>query len=97
MGKYRVWCPEYGQDESDAKTVEAAGPRYAAQKWAEWRDAWSAEYTIVGGTPATVSVWCEDTLELTTWIVYGEAVPEYTARLSVSANTSNDFLDDGGK
>ena len=79
MNEYAVWCEDYGQDRADAKTIEASAPYYAAEKWASWKDAWSADYTIVSGNPAEVTVECLKTGAQSVWIVHGESIPSYSA------------------
>ena len=54
--KYQVWCPDNGDTESDSRTFEAFDAELAAAYWAHWHDDYTADYTIVGGTDATVCV-----------------------------------------
>ncbi len=75
---YRVWCPDRCEDEEDAGVVHAHGPEPAAETWAERDDAHSADYAIVGGSPAIVHVRAPDGT-LTVWRVTGEVIPSYSA------------------
>ena len=79
---YWLWRPEYSEKEEDGREVKGYSPHDAAQRWAERDDIRSADYTIVGGNPATVMVRDSDgtTIEL---IVSGETISVYAARLKV--------------
>lgn len=79
MEKFTVWCPEHGSSFEDGRQFEAVDAEMAAEEWAAWEDAWSAEYTIVGGGEKTVIVRGEDGQEQT-FTVTGESVPQYRAR-----------------
>lgn len=81
MGRYIVWCPDIGQEQEDGAKVTARCPQTAAQEWADWQDRRSAEYSIVGGTDVTVTVLDINSGERRDWIVSGESVPIYRARL----------------
>ena len=78
---FRVWSTERGQTKEDGLRIVAYDAEMAAVRWAEWDDASSADYTIVGGTPAEVVV-AEDRDEAPEhrFIVSGESVPQYRAR-----------------
>jgi len=78
---YRVWCPERGAIKEDGRRIVAHCPGYAVERWAEWDDAASADYTIVGGSPAVVLV-AEDRDGATEheYTVSGETVAQYRAR-----------------
>ena len=80
MSVYKVWCPERGQAVDDGRSVSAASHSEAAERWAAIDDARSADYTIVGGTSATVMVVadCEGAKPLT-FEVLGRAEPVYMA------------------
>jgi hypothetical protein len=80
MGRYRIWCPDLGQEESDAQACTAFDSREAAEEWAEWSDRTSAEYTIAGGTERNVLVRDLDNGEASEWTLTGESVPTYIAR-----------------
>ena len=75
-----VWRPENGDEEDDARRVMASDAEQAAEDYAERDDSDSAEYGIVGGSPATVCVRAEAGGEVETFVVSGEAVPHYSAR-----------------
>lgn len=78
---YKVWCEEHGQDVDNACEVKARDPREAAERWARDADAHSADYTIIGGTPATVKVKLVsiDDAPVAEFIVFGETVAHYSA------------------
>jgi hypothetical protein len=76
--KFKVWCPDTGGTEDDARSVEAISATGAAEEWAAEDDWRSAEYAIVGGTPAVVMVRAPDG-QLTEWRVEGQALPSYVA------------------
>jgi hypothetical protein len=86
-----VWSPEDGETEDDGRVFYGMSPDRAVEKWAEWSDRNSADYSIVGGQEATVHVRLAEGqgeraefLRLQTeeivFNVYGESVPEYTAQ-----------------
>ena len=78
--KYQVWCPENGQDEADSRTFEACDAELAASEWAHWYDGWTADYTIVGGTDATV--WVRDEKgAILRFTVSGRTERAYSSRL----------------
>lgn len=87
--KWKLWVPEAGDTEEDAREVYATSPEAAAEKWAEEDDRNSADYSIVNGNEATVHLRYDDkperaellgleTTELVL-VVSGESVPSYTA------------------
>ena len=78
-----VWQPDGGQEENDAEKVRARTPAEAAEKWAEWDDHRSADYSIVGGSNATVCVRRADGGEVLRYVVSGESVPSYSAKMVV--------------
>lgn len=80
MNRYRIWCPDLGQEESDAQARSAIDAQEAAEEWAEWHDWYSAEYGIVGGKERKVFVRDIDGSEISEWTVTGESVPLYRAR-----------------
>lgn len=53
---WRVWCEEYGGSIHDARKIRASTADEAAERWAEFRDVESADYSIVSGHEAVVSV-----------------------------------------
>ena len=79
---YRVWCPDYGhegpEDGMAVSSRDAYNAQNAAEIWAARSDRDSGDYTIVGGSEVTVRVQDPDGT-VTQWIVYGEAVPSYSA------------------
>ena len=77
--RFRVYRPDHGQEPEDGRLVEAYDAQSAAAVWAHWSDASSADYTIVGGTPAEVLVRQEGTTVDQKFTVYGESVPQYRA------------------
>jgi hypothetical protein len=83
MGRYVVWKPEAGQTEADGVKVSARDARTAAEEWADADDYKSNEFHIVGGQPATVMVRDIDSGKAFEWIVSGETVRHYTAKLRV--------------
>ena len=84
MKTYLVWCPDYGQDRSDARSYKANDRRMAAEDWAMDYDRRSADYMIVGGNDATVIVAEDiDGSEELGFIVSGETVAHYRARATV--------------
>lgn len=79
--EWLVWSPDYGGTEEDAIPLRASRPEGAAELWAERSDRMSADYSIVGGTDATVLVRAVGTQETFRYLVSGETVPSYSARL----------------
>lgn len=81
MGKqFIVWRED--SEREDGKRIEANYEREAVHKWAEWYDAYYAEYLIVGGQEARVFVALdEDGAETLHFEVRGEPQPVYCARL----------------
>jgi hypothetical protein len=86
MGRYRVWCPDQGEEQHDGQGITACDPPTAASEWAEWSDRTSADYCIVRGEDMTVMVHDLESGETRAWIVSGESVPHYSARLVVTPN-----------
>jgi hypothetical protein len=82
MTEYVVWRPDYGQTKEDGRHIDALSPRSACEKWAERDDAESADYWIVRGNEVTVKVARpDDGAEEVAYIINGESVPLYRARL----------------
>lgn len=78
-----VWCPEDGEDESDAREVMAFDEEEAAEDRAEASDS-DGDYTIVGGSDATYHVRAkvdpgEEQAPVMVFVVTGETVPHYSA------------------
>lgn len=78
MKTYEVWCPDLGSTREDAKLIKAYGPETAAETWAQWQDASSADYWIVGGTNANVVVL--EGVHEHRFVVMGETRAVYYAR-----------------
>ncbi len=76
---YRVWWPEMGQEQEDAKVWVAIDHREAARIWADWYDHHSSDYLIVGGQIAEVQVLQEGDETPVTVHVSGWTSREYTA------------------
>lgn len=53
MWKYEVWCPDLGGGPENARSFDASDSAQAAEKWADWKDGYSADYRIVGGENVT--------------------------------------------
>lgn len=77
---YRVWCQDEGHEgpEDGVTITDAYSAQNAAEIWANQSDRESGDYTIVGGSEATVRVRDPDG-EITEWVVFGEQVPSYSA------------------
>ena len=82
MGQYLVWCHDQTDDPEDGVTIEASDPVAAAELWAEQDDRESAEYWIVGGNEADVTVKDTNDGTETRFIVTGEDIPSYSAKKS---------------
>ena len=79
MGKYIVWRED--SEREDGKRIPANYEQEAAQKWAAWNDAWSADYTIVGGQEARVFVALdEEGSKPMLFEVRGDSCPVYHAK-----------------
>lgn len=79
---FKVWCEDYGQDADDARAVKAFDAQEAAELWARDADCRSADYTIVGGSPATVKVQQVSiaAVPVAEFVVHGETAAHYSAR-----------------
>lgn len=95
MGRYVVWQPEAGQAEADGVKVSAGNTKAAAEEWADHDDYRSNEFHIVGGQPATVMVRDLDSGKAHEWIVSGESVRHYTARLRIPLARGHEPVDGG--
>jgi hypothetical protein len=74
-----VWeADSHGEDEDGSK-VYALDAELAAEKWADEQDCYG-DYTIIGGSEATVRVTPAEGGEPLWFVVSGEYVPEYSAR-----------------
>lgn len=84
MKPYLVWCPELGQTQDDAYLTDAVDVRAAACEWARKHDEATAEYRIARGDDIAVIVAEAGTPERKIeFIVSGERVPRYSARVVV--------------
>jgi len=89
--RYVVTCKDLGHESiHDGRVFSATDYDDAAIQWARDEDHRSADYWIVGGQHAHVTVTPIDgefnpVGEDKDMIVYGESVPVYTARLVVGA------------
>lgn len=79
MGKFLVWCHDHGSGPEDGKVMEAYDARSAAERWAEWEDAHSADYWIVGGETASVTVRDMSDGTETNFRINGEQTAVYSA------------------
>lgn len=77
--KFKVWWPEVGQQQEDARTWVGVDHRQVARIWADWYDQHSSDYLIVGGQNAEVQVLKEGDTEPVTVHVSGWTSREYTA------------------
>lgn len=77
--KFKVWCPEDGGTEDDATVIEAPTPECAAERWAEYDDARSADYLIVSGRSEPEVCVRDDAGNAWRFRLTGESVPSYTA------------------
>lgn len=75
---YLVWCPELGQGPEVSKRVWVADAEEAAERWADWYDAHSADYPIVSGQDVTVCVRREGQDRVSRVRVSGQESREYT-------------------
>jgi len=88
MREYVVWRPDWGQGKEDGRHIDAHSSRAACERWAAQEDAESADYLIVRGNPVTLVVAiAAEGAEEQTFVVTGEAVPEYRAALVVTPAT----------
>lgn len=75
LNTYYVWDPTW--DTSDSyNTIEACSAYEAVKKWAEKYDKFE-DFTIVQGSPMTVSVKNKDSKERQMFSIWGEFVPHY--------------------
>jgi asparagine synthetase B (glutamine-hydrolysing) len=80
VSKYLVWRED--ADREDGRRIDANYEREAAEKWAEWDDAWSADYSIVRGNEARVfAALDEPGSKPLLFEVRGESQPVYFATL----------------
>ena len=74
MSRFLVWWPDRGGTEHSARCFEAIDVEDAAEKFADWHDGYFAEYDIVEGEEAHLSVRREDGEFVVSVKVLGEAV-----------------------
>lgn len=79
---FKVWPTANG--ETDHVEIRAYDAQEAAQLWALREDSLSNEYAIVNGNPVEVSVLGDEEKVPHEYIVSGEAVRQYQARLIVA-------------
>lgn len=77
--KYDVWRSD-GGGPSDAMVFDAYDAAAAAEGWADWEDAHSADYWIVGGTDARVCVREHGGEQVYEFVVVGSVERSYSAR-----------------
>ena len=80
--KYKVWCPEDGQTENDARTFKSFDHEGAAEAWAYWYDEYGADFSIIRGETPTVQVLREDETAPRSVLVTGETIRTYSGRVS---------------
>ncbi len=79
MSDYRVWCPDYGQEEEDAMHIRDSYDHAAAAcDWAEQYERRNADYSIADGGCVTVIVH-RLRGDTQTFAVSGYARPTYSA------------------
>lgn len=78
--QFDAWCPDLGSGPEHARTFEARSAYDAAEAWANWEDAQSAEYWIVGGSEARVCVRQSGQTEVHEFVVAGTMTRQYRAR-----------------
>ncbi len=78
MSRFLVWWPDHGWTEDSGKCFEAIDVEDAAEKFAEWHDGYFAEYCIVKGETAHLSVRREDDSLVVNVKVEGETVRSYS-------------------
>lgn len=77
---YIVWRVSRHATKKNGRRIIAHNPERAAALWAEWHDAYSAEYVIAKGNEVTVVVSEErDGAPEHKFIVRGESRPQYFA------------------
>lgn len=89
MSKFTVWCPEHGSEFEDGRSFDAYSAAHAAKTWGKYEDAYSAEYSIVGGCEVTVMVRDEDGHD-SSFVVSGEAEPVYYASEIAASQAAED-------
>ena len=77
---YKVWCPCYGEDESDADTILAPDPLEAAEEWAEVTDN-QGDYTVANSGSTEVLVRDIEKDKVYEVTIYAEPSTMYSATL----------------
>lgn len=80
MAIFKVWAVDSDYDEHSARSFDGIDHEDAAQNWANWYDAYYANYLIVGGQEAEVFVLGahdESAIKVT---VIGETIRVYSGR-----------------
>ena len=78
LREYLIWCPDHGDDESNAMKVTAPNSQDAVEMWAKLHDAGSADWAeIAGGLPVDVCVKID--MEILRYGVRGQLIPRYQA------------------
>jgi hypothetical protein len=80
MENYIVWCEDYGQNEEDARRINAYDGWSAAREWAKWHDQEYAEYEIAKGDEKVVTVKEISSGLVEQYNVIGESVLSYWSR-----------------
>ena len=81
MPEYLIWCPYHGQSREDAARIHAQSASFAAAQWAKDRDCFTGKFELLGGEEVEVTVYdCHNATE-EKYIVGGNTVPRYYARL----------------
>ncbi len=89
MREYVVWREGWTRD-NDGEHIDAESPRRACEKWAEKSDYASADFSVIKGNDVTLIVAVPGEPMEQRYIVSGEAVPVYRARLAtVGPNVSS--------
>lgn len=78
MSNFKVWWPDRGHAEDDARTFTAADHEHAAELFADWHDSYHAEYCIVKGETACLMVKGPSDSEAVQVSVEGETSRQYT-------------------
>lgn len=76
-----MWCPDYGEDEHDARGTKASCPEKAAEFWAEGQDCFDTDYSIATGNSVQVCVRLKGSEEIRHYMVSGECVYCYRATI----------------
>ena len=88
--EYLIWCPDYGQEEKDARKVSATDAYTAARLWGERSDREGSDYLIANGEAAEVSVLTAYGIERFT--VSAEQEIRYSAKAKAKAKAIGDVF-----